>query len=117
MIERGEAERTARLVSDAWAIAFRRATGSLEEARALLGWLDSFQLDEDSPRYRVLRLAAENGERPAAVSTCDELAAMRWYVRPGFVFGYDTRYRVFAIPEAALAMPPLVTAEARPAGD
>jgi hypothetical protein len=98
MIERKQAERLARSLNTAWALAYGTVPGPADEARSFLTWLDRFRLDPELPLCRELTAAASSEETPIALSECNEHAAIRWFKRREYLFGCSAEGAVYVIP-------------------
>lgn len=117
MIDLRKTEKAACALEEAWAIAYRNAPGSKAWAASVLTWLGDRRVDDSTPLYRSLEAAAEQGETPVAVSTCNEFAVMRWYARVDYVFACDAEHRVFLIREFDFdAMPEVFVGRVAPEG-
>ena len=95
-------EKAAQALERAWAITRRNARGPVEKANEFLAWLDRHHVDGRSPLWDLLDRGQVLSGTPIAISSCGELATMRWYVHRDLAVACDTECRLFLIPLAAL---------------
>jgi hypothetical protein len=104
-------EKAALALQKAWAITYRNAPGSAEDAAAFLAWLERHRAGADSPAGRFLNDSGEAEHELAAVSSCSEHATMRWYLVSEGTVACDAEGRLFLIPPEAFETMPEVEAD------
>ena len=108
MLEPPTIEKAAQALERAWAITRRNARGPIEQAQALLAWLDRHRVDHRSPLWDLLDGGEVLNETPVAISSCDELATMRWFAHHDLAIACDTECHLFLVPQAAFETMPEV---------